>query len=126
MVKDEVWEQAKPENDYAYILELESSLGRKLTFDDFTTAPINWDLDGIGYSSENPQKDILIDRIGGLEGRKKLARMHLDRAERVPMKQWGNAWEVGRSGGPVDIYIENVISARKTLGIENPEDYWKW
>jgi hypothetical protein len=68
MVKDEIWEEANVINRLASMEEVELGLNRKLTVDDFTDAPINW---------ENDSKKAIYERIG-VEGRKKLAEGYLD------------------------------------------------
>ena len=45
MVKNSIWEEAGTLNRLAGIEELEMGLGRELTLDDFTHAPVNWDWD---------------------------------------------------------------------------------
>jgi len=81
MVKNSIWEEAGTLNRTAGIDELEMSLGRELTLDDFTPAPANWSDYFSSYHSENPiarySFELKEKRIGK-EGRKKLAREWLN------------------------------------------------
>jgi len=105
MVTDEIWNKAnarrefagkgKYENithNFATIPDVEEGLGRRLTVDDFTPAPINW-------LGDNPQ---IIDRIGE-QGRQQLIRRYLE----LPI------WR----GGPVmGQTLFNTMKARSILG----------
>ena len=91
MVHDSVWDSANMINNVGGVRELEMSLGRELTVNDFTYAPANWsasnwdetrattgknikpDEMNADYDSIKRRKDIL-----GQEGRKKLARGYLN------------------------------------------------
>jgi hypothetical protein len=78
VVRNEIWDEAGGEG-MDTIPQLEEKLGRKLTLEDFSPAPANWS----NYANIIPKvpedlKNILIDRIGGEEGKKELARQYLE------------------------------------------------
>jgi hypothetical protein len=75
VVRNEIWDEAGGEGT-DNILVLEEKLGRKLTLEDFSPAPANWSK---GYLPRIPDdlRNVLMDRIGGEEGKKELARQYL-------------------------------------------------
>jgi len=88
MVKDEVWNQAGGEGMDS-ILDLERKLDRKLQLGDFNDDPANWSEYALGVSKSRHPEDyeVLMDRIGGDNGRKELAKEYLKREKRFPEKK---------------------------------------
>tara|TARA_R110002153_G_scaffold87689_1_gene216580 strand:+ start:2290 stop:2886 length:597 start_codon:yes stop_codon:yes gene_type:complete len=83
MVHDDVWNEAQlAYEDNPTLDELEALLGRRLTVDDFTNAPINWDqgskIEPLQWQSDFPHEYATMkDRIGGSEGVRSLKNSHL-------------------------------------------------
>lgn len=78
VVRNEIWNEAGGEG-VDTIPQLEEKLGRKLTLEDFGPQPANWsNYPNISRHFPQDLKDILMDRIGGEEGRKELARQYLE------------------------------------------------
>jgi len=98
MVKNEIWDEAYSTTEVIgsdgrikhisakgqpTVLEFEEALGRKLTNEDFDSAPLNWspflgdDPLNDMWSRLPEQASILRNRIGGKEGAKKLMRKYL-------------------------------------------------
>lgn len=82
VVSEDVWNEAGLDYYQNPTLdELEALLGRTLTPDDFTNAPLNWSPRSIEqrWSDTFPHEyETLVNRVGGLEGRKKLAQSWID------------------------------------------------
>ena len=106
VVKDEIWNQAGGEG-MDDIVDLERKLNRKLQFDDFSEDPANWSEPILEETKTRYPKiyEILMDRIGGDEGRKKLAEKYMDR----------EIWTEGRQKGKTQYHIDY---AKKLLGME--------
>ena len=80
MVKDEVWNQAGGEGMNS-ILDLERKLDRELQLSDFNDDPANWSPYWLKKTKSDYPEDyeVLMDRIGGDNGRKELAKEYLKR-----------------------------------------------
>ena len=104
VVTDQVWNQAGGEGMDS-IEDLEEKLNRKLALVDFSDSPANWEERIlIGYKSKYPEHyELLMNRIGGEQGRKILARKYLER------EKWGPNIKQGKTE-------ENIESAKKLLG----------
>ena len=99
MVKDYIWNKAQgstSKEGMDTILELEQKLGRKLTLRDFTDAPVNWSEKYLeAMKSRHPEDyEVLMDRIGGDNGRKELAKEYLKREKWFPEKGSKTAFHV--------------------------------
>ena len=86
VLKDQIWDSI-PEylegvklHPRATIEEIEQRLGRKLTINDFNNNEHNWSTSMLSNLRNRMPKqyDILMDRIGGDEGRKELAGQYLE------------------------------------------------
>jgi len=75
VVKDSIWNKAGGEG-MDTILDLERKLQRKLTLDDFDDSPANWNPNTLNdLKNTYPETyEVLMDRIGGIEGTKKISR----------------------------------------------------
>jgi|2_EtaG_2_1085320.scaffolds.fasta_scaffold08259_1 hypothetical protein len=104
VVTDQVWNQAGGEGMDS-IEDLEEKLNRKLALVDFSDSPANWEERIlIGYKSKYPEHyELLMNRIGGEQGRKILARKYLER------EKWGPNIKRGKTE-------EIIESAKKLLG----------
>jgi len=87
VVKDSIWNAAGGEGMDG-ILDLEKKLNRKLTFDDFDDSSANWHTDRLNdLKNKHPEThELLMDRLGGIEGTKKLAKKYLNRTEKFPSR----------------------------------------
>lgn len=85
VVKDAIWNEAGGEG-MDTILDLERKLERKLSLNDFDDSPANWNPNRLNDLKNNyPETyEILMDRIGGIEGMKKLAGEYLKRTANFP------------------------------------------
>jgi hypothetical protein len=77
MVRNEIWDEAGGEGTDT-IPVLEEKLGRKLTLEDFGPHPANWSSYTLRDDQDSNLAHILMDRIGGIEGKKELARQYLE------------------------------------------------
>ena len=88
MVKDEVWNKAGGEGMDS-ILDLERNLDRELQLNDFSDDPANWSEYALGVAKSRHPEDyeVLMERIGGDNGRKELAKEYLKREKWFPEKK---------------------------------------
>jgi len=94
-VKDSIWNTVSHNvHPRATIEEIEEILGRKLTVRDFSNNEVNWAESKLTILRRDmpEQYDILMDRIGGEEGRKTLARQFLNLPLHKPEPRWSEGF----------------------------------
>ena len=87
MVRNEIWDEAGGEG-FDTIPQLEEKLGRKLTLEDFGPHPANWSSYTLRDDQDSNLAHILMDRIGGIKGKRELARQYLNMPEDYHDEEW--------------------------------------